>query len=216
MRLTFIPRTLLFILLLAAGVIKGYSQQATDKLAQALTDSLGYLQLSDAQKTQALGFNKTAAASLVQTAQKAKQDTTFKGKAVAKQVMGIMKQRNTALTGILNDDQKKLMQAHKIEQAAELQTKMMTAQLDLTDEQVPQVYQVNLKETQEMMGDAAKLKGAKRKLQKFKAAKALKSDSKDKDKELKKILTSDQYSKYEKSEQEMQAMMKEKMKEKKG
>lgn len=209
-----ITPVIIFCFVLAGSAAR--AQQMVDKLAQAMTDSLAYLQLNDAQKGQALGFNKTAATAIVETAQKAKRDTSFKGKAVAKQIMGIMKQRNTSLTGILTDDQKKLQQAHKVEQAAELQTKIMTAQLDLTEQQIPQVYNANLEATQELMEDAGKLKESKRKLQKFKAAKALKSDSKDKDKEMKKILTDEQYSKYEKSKEEMQAMMKEKMKEKKG
>ncbi|MFL9483200.1 hypothetical protein ACI6Q2_10525 [Chitinophagaceae bacterium LWZ2-11] len=192
------------------------AQSPVDKMAQKMTDSLAYLQLTDQQKSQALGFNTTAATSLIQLTQKAKQDTTLKGKALAKQVMGVMKQRNTSLKALLTPDQQKLYQAHQIEQMAELQTKMMTTQLDLTDAQVPQVYQINLKETGEMMSDAEKLKAANKKFAKFKAAKALKSDSKDKDKALKKILSPDQYDKYEKNAEEMQAEMKEKMKEKKG
>ena len=210
----FLAAVLISITLLPAQRV--WAQGVTDKIAQKMMDSLAYLNLTDQQKTQAVGFNKTAAASFVQLKQKMKQDTTLKGKAAAQQVMGIMKTRNTALKGILTPDQQKLYQQHQLQQMAELETKMMSAQLDLTDQQEPQVYAVNLKSTQAMMGDAAKAKSSTRKLQKLKAAKALKSDSGEKDKELKKILTSDQYTKYEKNKEQMQAAMKEKMKEKKG
>jgi hypothetical protein len=130
--------------------------------------------------------------------------------------MGIMKERNDALKKVLTPDQLKLYQAHHLQQMAELETKLMTAQLNLTDEQVPQVYAVNLKSTQAIMGDVEKLKESKRKLQKLHSAKALKSDSGEKDKELKKILSADQFSKYEKNKEEMQAVIKEKIKEKKN
>lgn len=192
------------------------AQDAVSKVAKNMTDSLAYLQLTPTQTTSAEALNTTAATSLVQTAKKAKTDTSFRGKALAQQVMGIMKQRNSGLQKLLTPDQTKLYQAHKISQMADVQTKIMTAQLSLTDAQVPQVYDINKKATADMMQDAEKLKGAKGKLGKLKSAKSLKGDSKDKDKDLKKILTPDQYSIYEKHEQEMKDAIKAKMKEKKG
>ena len=193
-----------------------HAQDPVDKLAQVMTDSLAYLQLNDQQKEEAHTLNKTAANSLVQLKQKSKEDTSFKGKALAQQVMGVMKKRNDALVKILTPDQQKLYDQHKVEQIAELQTRMMTAQLALTDEQVPQVYQVNLKATGEMMEGIEKVKESDRKLQKARAAKSTKSDSADKDKALKKILTTEQYEKYEKNKEAMQAAIKEKMEQKKG
>jgi hypothetical protein len=207
-----------FLMALIFGSVHKVSAQAekVDKIAQVMTDSLAYLNLTDQQKTQATGFNKTAATALGQLAQKAKADTSLHGKALAKQVMGIMKQRNDALKKILTPDQTKLYQQHQVQQIAELRTQMMKAQLGLTEAQVPQVYKVNLKSTQEMMADMAKLKSAGGKLKKAKAAKGMKSDAGDADKEMKKILTPDQYTKYEKNKEEMQAAMKEKMEQKKA
>ena len=46
-------------------------------MAQTLTDSLGYLQLTDQQKTEPMSLTTTAATGLVQTAQKAKADTSL-------------------------------------------------------------------------------------------------------------------------------------------
>jgi hypothetical protein len=208
---------LFFLPILFLSVQRANAQgDAVTKMTQRLTDSLAYLQLNEQQKTQAMGFNTTAATSLVQLAQKAKTDTTFKGKALAQQVIGVMKQRNAALKKILTPDQQKLFQQHQVQQLAELQTAMMKTQLGLTDTQEPQVYGINLKYSKEMMGDVEKLKSADRKLQKAKGAKALKSTSADKDKEMKKILTADQYTKYEKNKEQMQAAIKEKMDAKKG
>jgi hypothetical protein len=204
------------LLLLASNGVMAQVSGAAAKVAKSMTDSLAYLQLTPTQTTSAQSLNETAATALVATGKKAKTDTSFRGKALAQQVMGIMKQRNTGLQKLLTPDQQKLYQGHKVSQIADVQTKIMTSQLSLTDAQVPQVYQLNQKETGEMMGDMASLKVAKGKFGKMKAAKSLKGDSKDKDKALKKILTPDQYSIYEKHEQEMKDAMKAKMKEKKG
>lgn len=204
------------LLLLGNNVMAQQPSGAADKIAKRMTDSLSYLSLTPQQTTSAQALNETAASALVQTVKKAKTDTSFHGKVLAQQVMGIMKQRNTGLTKLLTPEQQKLYQAHKIDQMADVQTKVMTAQLDLTDVQVPQVYQINKKKTAEMMKDMGNLKEAKGKLGKLKAAKSLKGDSKDKDKAMKKILTADQYTIYEKNQEQMKAAMKEKMKEKKG
>lgn len=189
---------------------------AISKVAKAMTDSLAYLQLTDPQKSTADALNKTAATSLLQTAKKAKADTSFRGKALAQQVMGIMKQRNTGLQSVLTPDQQKLFQEHKVSQIADVQTKIMTAQLDLTDAQIPQVYKINQAATADMMGDMGKMKAAGGKFAKMRAAKGLKGDMKDKDKEIKKVLSPDQYTIFEKHQEEMKAAMKEKMQAKKG
>ena len=77
----FLAAVLISITLLPAQRV--WAQGVTDKIAQKMTDSLAYLNLTDQQKTQATGFNKTAATSFVQLKQKMKQDTTLKGKAAA-------------------------------------------------------------------------------------------------------------------------------------
>jgi protein CpxP len=211
-----ITGALVALLLLVNAGVMAQPAGAVTKAAKAMSDSLAYLQLTDPQKSTADALNKTAATSLLQTAKKAKADTSFRGKALAQQVMGIMKQRNTGLQSVLTPDQQKLFQAHKISQIADVQTKVMTAQLDLTDAQVPQVYKINKDATADMMGDMGKMKSAGGKFAKMKAAKGLKGDMKDKDKELKKVLSPDQYTIFEKHQEEMKAAMKEKMQAKKG
>src|SRR5262245_1486881 len=79
--------------------------EAVTKMAQSMTDSLSYLQLTEQQKPQVLSLNTQAATSLVQLAQKAKQDESFKGKALFQQVAAAMKQRNEGLKKLLTADQ---------------------------------------------------------------------------------------------------------------
>jgi hypothetical protein len=191
-------------------------QQVVDKITKAMTDSLAYLQLDAQQKTSAEGLNKTAATALVQLAQKAKTDTSLHGKAMFQQVAAIMKQRNTALEKILNEQQKQLYEQHQLQQLAELQTKMMTTQLGLTEAQAAQVYPINLASVTALKENLEDLQASKRKMQKLRTARAIKGDMKDKDNDLKKVLTPEQYDKYIKHREAMKAAMKQKMQEKKG
>ena len=135
--------------LLTAGLHTHAQEDAVNKMAQAMTDSLAYLQLTADQKPQVLTLNTQAATSLVQLGQKAKQDESSKGKALVKQVAATMKQRNEGLKKLLTADQQKIFAQHQLQHLAELQTKIMTAQLDLTDTQVPQVHKINLDATKE-------------------------------------------------------------------
>ena len=68
-----------FALLFLATQSRGQDTKV-DKLGQAMTDSLYYLNLTDEQKSTALALNKTAATSLLEIAQKAKTESNFKGK----------------------------------------------------------------------------------------------------------------------------------------
>ncbi len=80
--------------------------------------------------------------------------------------------------------------------AAALTEKMKT-ELSLTDDQYPSVQAINLKYA---LKNEQIFKGSEGKFAKFRA---LKSSQKDKSKEMKAILTSDQYKKYEEMMKEM-------------
>jgi hypothetical protein len=194
----------------------GANDEATaiKKITKVMTDSLGYLGLTSNQKTQVSGFNKTAATSLRDLGKKAKTDTSLHGRVLIGHVLDIMKQRNDELKKILTPDQAKLFQQHQAQQLADLQTKMMTTQLDLTEKQIPQVYDINLKSTQAILANMPNVRDGNE-FKKIKAGNDLKVALKDKDKEMKKILSPDQYTKYEKNKTEMQAAIKERMKKKK-
>jgi hypothetical protein len=88
----------LFLTILGYATAVCGQSEAITKLAKQMTDSLAYLQLTDQQKQSAIGLNTTAATSLVQLNQKAKQDTSLKGATLFKQVIGLMKTRNKGLS----------------------------------------------------------------------------------------------------------------------
>jgi len=174
---------------------------AVEKISQSMTDSIAYLGLSVQQSNDAHQLNKVAATSLLQLGQKAKQDPSFKGTPLFEQVIAVMKKRNDGLAKILTAGQEKLLLKHKTQNIAELQTRMMAAQLDLAEEQVPMVYKCNLRETIWIMQPAEQ--SATNDTEKRQVIRALKAQSFQKDRALKQILTNEQYAIYEQNKHAM-------------
>lgn len=218
---SFFPTTLLLSFFLTLGIAQNaYAQDAqkakVTQIAKTMTDSMTLqLSLTPQQAGSVQGINETAVAQLLELSQKKAQDSTLKGGAMAKQVMAVMKQRDESVQKLLTSEQQKKYEEIKTERMAELQTQMMRTQLDLTEEQLPKVYQINYKYAKIMKENVQKMKESERRRGKAKAAKEAKSDSAEKDKELKDILTEEQYKVYEQNKQEMQAAIREKMQEKK-
>lgn len=100
--------------------------------------------------------------------------------------------------------------AHSPEARAKTLTDKMKTELSLSDEQTSKVYDINLKYAQK---NQESLKGEGSKMEK---AKAVKGDNKDKNKELKEVLTEEQFEKYKDLQQEKRATMREKLKNRKS
>jgi hypothetical protein len=107
-----------------ANSLYGQSQTVT-KMAQAMTDSLSYLQLTDRQQPDILGLNTTAAGSLLHLKQKAKTEKALRGSGLFNQVTRIMQMRNKALSALLSPDQKKLFAQHVPEEMAAMKLRML-------------------------------------------------------------------------------------------
>jgi len=95
------------------------------------------------------------------------------------------------------------------EQRAKMQTSMMKTKLQLDTIQVVKVQAINLAAAQKM---EPLLKGDGGKLARFRQVREIEST---RDKDLKKVLTDDQYKQYEAAKEEMKEKMKERMQEKK-
>lgn len=218
---TFFP-TALLVLFFTVGIIRSAQAQDTrqakvTQIAKAMTDTMTrQLSLSKEQATSVQPINETAVTQLLELSQKKAQDSTLKGETLAKQVMGIIKQRDEAVQKLLTTEQKTRYEEVKTERMADLQTQMMRAQLDLTEEQAPKVYAINYKYAKIMKANMQKVKENERRRGKVKAARNAKEDSAEKDREMKAVLSSAQYETYQKNKQEMQAAIKQKMQEKKG
>ena len=96
------------------------------------------------------------------------------------------------------------------EQRAQLLTQKMKEKLALTEEQTPSIYDVNLKYAKKVES-AYRSNGTK--MQRLKNMKAV---SNEKDGELKKLFTDDQYKNYLKYKEELKDAIKEKIEEKKA
>lgn len=92
------------------------------------------------------------------------------------------------------------------EERAKAQTEWMTSELKLTEEQVPKVDQINLKYAQKM---EPVLNGTGRKLSKLQQMKAI---SNEKEVELKKVFTKEQFQLFEQRKEEMQKLAREQFK----
>jgi hypothetical protein len=112
------------------------------------------------------------------------------------------------LTGVLSVNAQTKEDLPPADERAQMQTEFMTEKLELTEEQVPQVLDVNLKAAKKM----DEVMSLTNKMQKFKG---FRSAMMEKDEELKKILTKDQFKLYKDSKEEMKKMIKEKRKENK-
>jgi len=94
------------------------------------------------------------------------------------------------------------------EMRAKIQTELMTKKLGLKADQIPKVQEINLKYAQKM--DPV-LKGSEGPLVKMRAAKAI---DQDKEAELSKVLTQEQYKQYLASKQEMREQLEQRIQEK--
>jgi hypothetical protein len=219
---SFFLTTLLLSFFLTLGIAQNANAQDAQKAkvtqtAKAMTDTMTLqLSLTPQQASSVQSINETAVARLLELSQKKAQDSTLKGETLAKQVMSVMKQRDEAVQKLLTSEQQEKYEEIKTERMADLQTQMMRTQLDLTDEQIPKVYQINYKYAKIMKADMQKAKESDRRRGKRKVAKGAKADLEGKDKEMKEVLTASQYEAYVKNKQEMQAAIKQKMQEKKG
>lgn len=96
------------------------------------------------------------------------------------------------------------------QERAELQTERMTEKLSLNESQKTQVYDLNLRYAEKMQQTYT---GGGGKLQRLKQMRAI---SQEKDQELKKVLTPEQYALYEKHREEMKEAMRERSREGNG
>jgi ERCC4-type nuclease len=96
------------------------------------------------------------------------------------------------------------------EERAQMQTNYMKESLTLSTEQVPKIHEINLKYSLKMQ-NAYNAGGGK--LQKLKKMKGIGAE---KDKEIKKVLNTEQYSTYEKNKEETKDKIRERAKERRN
>jgi hypothetical protein len=108
----------------AADSIYGQSQTVT-KMAQAMTDGLAYLRLTDRQEQDVLELHHSAARALAQLKQKAKSDITLRGAGLFKQVMEIMQTRNKGLWVLLSPWQQRTFAQHAVAELVAMKQRLL-------------------------------------------------------------------------------------------
>jgi hypothetical protein len=128
------------------------------------------------------------------------------------------KTREQALRSTLTSTQWQMLKAKRIENVANLQTRMLEAQLGLTEAQVPRVDAINrdaAKAVEGILVGAGDLKEA-RALQKVKLGRDLKAEGSRRDEALKSVLTPPQFTTYMKNKEEMRELLKENLQQSRG
>lgn len=171
-------------------------------VAESMTANLDYLGLTDNQKNKVLYFNQAAANSLDALDKKVGDNSNIlNNKAITSELIEIMVQRDKALREILTPEQESQFEKNRVKALANFRTLVMVPLLDLTDKQVPQVYDINLKSVQAMQNDLDKRNKSKRTTSDQEARRIITNQFKNVDKDFEAILSPSQISIYKNNEQ---------------
>jgi hypothetical protein len=203
-------------LLIALAQAQGMNQEMVEKVASRMTNKMRTeLRLTADQIPKVTQINLTEVRSLQQLMSKYKGNASADKQALTKEVLSVSKTHETQLRQVLTPQQWQAYEATKAERTAEMQTRMMTVQLNLTDQQIPQVEQINLTTARKMrgeMGDAEDLRG-KPLRERLGVARDLRAIQQEHDQSLQRVLTPDQWNTYQVNKEEMREVMREKMQE---
>ncbi|AZA83037.1 hypothetical protein C1637_17135 [Chryseobacterium lactis] len=171
-------------------------------IAETMTTNLDYLNLTDNQKNKVLYFNKFAADALNALDKKVGDNSNIlNNKAITSELIGIMVQRDTSLRDILTPDQESQFEKNRVKELTSFRTLVMVPLLDLTDQQVPKVYDINLKSVQAMQDDLDKRNKSKRATSDQDARRIITNQFKNADKDFEAILSPSQITIYKNNEQ---------------
>ncbi|MCQ9642096.1 hypothetical protein MP478_22150 [Chryseobacterium sp. WG14] len=175
---------------------------STNSIAAAMTSKMDYLNLTESQTNKALYFNKVAAESLDALDEKVGDNSNIlNNKAISSELIGIMVQRDKSLRTILTPEQMTKFEANRIKELAGYRTLVMISLLDLTDEQIPKAYTINLKAAEGMQNDLDKRNNSNKKTNDQEARRIITDGFKSVDKDFETILSPSQLKIYKDNEQ---------------
>jgi len=196
------------------GPSHGMDQEMAEKTANRQTTMMKTeLNLTPDQAQKVSQINMTEVRGFQQVFGKYKGSGDKRG--MVKQALAVNKAREMQLQKVLTPQQRQMRQANKPERTARMMTRMMTLQLNLTDQQIPEVEQINLTAAREMqseLGSAGNLRG-KSLRETLRTVGDIKSAMKERDQSLQKVLTPEQWMTYQESHEEMKEIMGEKLRE---
>jgi hypothetical protein len=209
-----LPAILLAGLLIMAVPAQAMGQETAEKVANRQTDIMRTeLNLNADQTRKVSEINLAEARNFQEMFGKYKASGDKKG--FIREALEINGARERQLQKVLTPQQWRMRQAKRSEHAARMMTRMMALQLNLNDQQIPQVEQINLeaaREIQRKSGGAAGLRG-KPEREKLRTIADIKSVMEVRDENLRKALTPEQWATYEENREEMREIMRERLRE---
>lgn len=175
---------------------------SANSIAEAMTSKMDYLNLTESQTNKALYFNKVAAESLDTLDEKVGDNSNIlNNKAISSELIGIMVQRDKSLKTILTPEQMTKFENNRIKELAGYRTLVMISLLDLTDEQIPKAYTINLKAAEGMQNVLDKRNKSKKKTNDQEARCIITDGFKSANKDFEAILSPSQLKTYKENEQ---------------
>jgi hypothetical protein len=209
-----LPTILLAGLLISAAPARVMGQEIAEKVANRQTERMKTeLNLNADQAQKVSEINLTEARNFQELFGKYKGRSDKKG--MIKDALEINRSREGRLQKVLTPQQWQTRLANRSERAARMMTRMMSLQLNLTDQQIPEVEQINLETArviQSELGSAAGLRG-KPAREKLRTIADIKSIMDDRDQSLQKVLTPEQWRTYEENREEMRDILRERLRE---
>lgn len=175
---------------------------SSNSVSENMTASMSYLELTEDQTNKVLYINKVAADSINALDQKIGDNSNImNNKAITNELIGIMVQRDKSLRSILTPEQMSKFEQSRIKELASFRTLVMIPLLDLTDQQIPQAFAINLKSAEAMQKDLDKRNKSKKATNDQDARRIITTEFKKSDKDFEAILSPAQLKIYKSNEQ---------------
>jgi hypothetical protein len=209
-----IPAILLTGQLITAAHAQGKGQDIAEKVANLQTARMEKeLNLTADQASKVAQINLAEARNFQRLFNKYKAGANRQE--MIREALAVNRSREAQLQKVLTPQQWQTRQANRAERAARMMTKLMTLQLDLTDQQIPEVEQINMTAARNIQSEMAKARvpqGAPPR-EKLQTVVDIRSAMEERDQSLQKVLTPEQWRTYEQRREEIREIMRQRLEE---
>jgi hypothetical protein len=132
-----------------------------------------------------------------------------------REALEINRSRESQLQKVLTPQQWQTRQVNRSERAARMTTRLMTLQLNLTDQQIPEVEQINMTAASNIQSELGRAAGqpGNAPREKLRTVADIRSAMEERDRSLQKVLTPEQWGIYEQRREEMREILRQRLQE---
>ena len=182
------------------------------KVAERQTEMMkAALDLTSEQVAKVGPINQAEMTSLKELMARYKNDPSLDRKNLPRDAMAVSKSRDEQLQQVLTPQQWQTWQSAKAERTAETMTRLMTVQLDLSSQQVARVDQINRMTAKAISAEMGNNFQAKPKREKVRITRKLQAIGEERDRSLVKVLSTDQWTAYQRNREEMKEIIQERL-----